>query len=487
MNSKDGYEWTEEGGLRQGVPSIGLILPASNLSSSNDVFDVIVIGAGYTALTAARDATTSGLRVLLLEARDRIGGRSWSSNIDGYPFEMGGTWVHWGQAHVWREISRYSMRKDLEISQNYSHGVNSHTLFTTNGEKHNLTHESEDIIMESALKKFVNVDGKLGRSIMPFPHDPQHNPEVLRFDNMTAADRLSEIESDLTALEYSALKSFILLCSGGTLATMSFYEFLHWWALSGYTYEGCIEYLVKYKFRGGQSSFAINFWNEAMQTKKLSYVFNCPITSVSDDGKSVEVTSEDGRQFRALRVICTIPLNVLNTITFSPPLSPQKSAAANTGHLNQCVKVHAEVSNKELRSWSAVDPSSKLLYAFGDGTTPAGNTHIVAFGANETHLDPEEDIEKTSLILTDLVDMDVKRLVFHNWSKDKYAKGAWFFPGKEFVTKYLEKLRARHGNIFFASSDWAVGWRSFIDGAIEEGTRAAFDVHRDLRQSTHGS
>jgi hypothetical protein len=73
--------------------------------------------------------------------------------------------------------------------------------------------------------------------------------------------------------------------------------------------------------------------------------------------------------------------------------------------------VHAEVSNKELRSWSAVDPSSKLLNAFGDGTTPAGNTHIVAFGANETHLDPEEDIKKTSQILTDLVDMDIKRLV----------------------------------------------------------------------------
>lgn len=63
---------------------------------------------------------------------------------------------------------------------------------------------------------------------MPFPHDPEHNPEVLRFDKMTAADRISEIESDLSALEYAALTGFILLCSGGTLATISFYEFLHW-------------------------------------------------------------------------------------------------------------------------------------------------------------------------------------------------------------------------------------------------------------------
>jgi monoamine oxidase len=97
-----------------------------------------------------------GLQVLLLEARDRIGGRSWSSNIDGspYPFEMGGTWVHWGQAHVWREISRYSMRKDLEVSQDHSHGVNSHSLFMTNGVKTSLSHESE-ASLHSALVSLV--------------------------------------------------------------------------------------------------------------------------------------------------------------------------------------------------------------------------------------------------------------------------------------------------------------------------------------------
>ncbi len=59
---------------------------------------------------------------------------------------------------------------------------------------------------------------------------------------------------------------------------------------------------------------------------------------------------------------------------------------------------------------------------------------------------------------------------------------AWFFPGKDFVTKYLGALRARYGNIFFANSDWAVGWRSFIDGAIEEGSRAALDVKKDLQE-----
>lgn len=53
-----------------------------------------------------------------------------------------------------------------------------------------------------------------------------------------------------------------------------------------------------------------------------------------------------------------------------------------------------------------------------------------------------------------------------------------FSPG--FATKYLDVLRQRQGNILFANSDWALGWRGFVDGAIEEGTRAALWVRKEL-------
>lgn len=158
MTSRDGFQWTKDGGLVKGVPSIGVIEPSTNISHSSPAkFDVIVIGAGYAGLTAVRDATVAGkfsraaftslltitgLKVLLLEARDRIGGRSWSSNIDGYPFEMGGTWVAWGQPHVWREISRYDMRDKLEISADYSHGVNTFSLNSYSGRRE-MGHEEE--------------------------------------------------------------------------------------------------------------------------------------------------------------------------------------------------------------------------------------------------------------------------------------------------------------------------------------------------------
>jgi NADPH-dependent 2,4-dienoyl-CoA reductase/sulfur reductase-like enzyme len=61
MNSKDGYQWTDREGLTKGVPTIGLIQPPSNTTGEDAIYDVIVVGAGYSALTAARDATASGM------------------------------------------------------------------------------------------------------------------------------------------------------------------------------------------------------------------------------------------------------------------------------------------------------------------------------------------------------------------------------------------------------------------------------------------
>ncbi|KAH8678446.1 hypothetical protein BX600DRAFT_532349 [Xylariales sp. PMI_506] len=484
MTSRDGYSWTPQDGLRPGVPSLGVIEPLSNVHSVPDSpYDVVVIGGGYTGLTAARDAAVAGLRVLLLEARDRIGGRSWSSNIGGYPFEMGGTWVHWAQPHVWREISRYDLRTALESSFDFSRGVN-HFRFNTAAGSVTMSHDDEDRVVASGLSKFVNVDGAYGRKVLPQPHSTVHSPELKQFDTMSAQDRIGQIANDLTPDERSTLESFILLCSGGQLETMSFMEFLHWWALCGYTYQGYLDMLITYKFREGQSTFARKFFQEALSTGRLSYSFNTPIAKVKQHSSGVvEITSRDGKCFTATRVICTIPLNVLSTITFEPTLEQSKAKAIGIGHVNQCVKVHAEISNKEMRSWSGITyPHNKLMYAIGDGTTPSGNTHIVCFGAAHNHIQAEENIQETLAAVEGLDPeiKDIQRLVFHNWSKDEFAKGAWFFSPPGLLSNHLDAMRARHGNVLFANSDWAAGWRSFIDGAIEEGTRAAATVKFEL-------
>ena len=69
--------------------------------------DVVVIGAGFAGLVAARELGRAGLDVLVIEARDRVGGRTWTDRRLGHDLELGGTWVHWVQPHTWAEMTRY--------------------------------------------------------------------------------------------------------------------------------------------------------------------------------------------------------------------------------------------------------------------------------------------------------------------------------------------------------------------------------------------
>jgi hypothetical protein len=61
MTSRDGYQWTESTGLVKGVPSIGVVQPSTNINDVEGTYEVIVVGAGYCGLTAARDAALSGV------------------------------------------------------------------------------------------------------------------------------------------------------------------------------------------------------------------------------------------------------------------------------------------------------------------------------------------------------------------------------------------------------------------------------------------
>lgn len=252
------------------------------------------------------------------------------------------------------------------------------------------------------------------RTLIPFPHSGFHNPEARKYDRMSVLDRLNEISQSLTPNERASLESFILLCSCGTLETTSLFEFLHWWALGGYTYQGCMDCLISYKFKGGQSSFAIKFFNEALATGNLSYALNSPVKSIHDEGRQVTLKTRGGRKYTASRLVSTIPLNVLSDVEFNPPLDQNRAQATKIGHVNQCVKVHAEISNKDMRSWTGITyPSNKLTYAIGDGTTPAGNTHVVCFGGYFNHIQPEEDIDATKSAVTGMAPgkMDIQRLV----------------------------------------------------------------------------
>lgn len=312
---------------------------------------------------------------------------------------------------------------------------------------------------------------------------------VVFYDKMSMADRMAQVASGLTPLERNMFEGFLAITHGANWEEASFFELLRWWSLMNYNYADFMAIGLTYKLRCGQSALARHIFDEALGTEHLDYSFSTVADTVADYGDLVEVTSRDGSVFRAKRIVCTVPLNVLHALHFEPALPALKTEASLTGHANQVVKCHAEVANPEMRSLGATNyPDGKLTYTFGDGTTPAGNTHLVAFGSSlpGAHLSPEKDVEITKKAFEAFhPDMRVRRLVFHNWHEDEFARGAWEWMRPGMTTKYLQSLRERHGNVLFASADSSYGWRGFIDGAIEDGGRVSKVIDQELKSATH--
>ncbi|KAJ5594004.1 uncharacterized protein N7459_000212 [Penicillium hispanicum] len=496
--TSDAYSWTQEDGLKiGGFKCEGVISPPTNTSApQGHVYDVIVIGAGYAGLSAARDLATTRHSVLMLEGRDRIGGRTFSVDIEGFKYEMGGTWVSHYQPYAFTELRRYGLDKELVATRQHGYENDYYTLNIPGIQQRKMSHEEAGAISAKVWNRFVDVDGHLCRRICPLPYQQLGNAmvsrqEVEKLDKLSCWDRFQQVKNEFTAEESAMLLGQLLMLSGGNLEESSLWDMIRSQALGAHDSANFEDIWLLYKLKAGQSHLARRMFEEAVETG-LDYFFNTPVVGVKDSlnpGDAIEVQVEDGRIFRARRVISTVPLNVLKDIQFSPPLAAKRHEAIEQGHICFMTKIHAEVKGSGLVSWRGTAYPNNLLFGFGDGLTAKGNTHITAFGGKAPpHFVPERNLEKIHEALQALHPMEIQRLVFHNWNSDRFSQAGpcWWAP--EFMTKYQEELQSRHGNVFFASADWADGWRAFIDGALEQGRKNAQEVAVELRVlKTRGS
>ncbi|ATY62709.1 amine oxidase [Cordyceps militaris] len=496
----DGYTWEPATGVVKGLQTDAVVKPAQSLGSKDNIYDAVVIGAGYAGLAAARDlalagtfwsSSYSGRSVLLLEARDRIGGRTYTVNKDGFLYEMGGTWVTHHMGYLFREMQRYGMDRDLVTTGSPDMHKGYYTMNVPGAKPRTLSHEEAGAMQAKAWDVFVNVDGQYGRTLCPLPHAQLDNimvdrETVEKWDQFSCQDRFDQIQDQLTTEEQGLLVSLLLHISGGDMQTSSLWDMIRSHALLMHSSDNFTDVWLRYKLRAGQTELAKRMFHDA-KARGIDFSFSSPVQSISQgaekDGEITVATHGEGA-FRARRVISTIPLNVLKDIAFSPPLSKKRQEAIDIGHVNHMTKIHADVRNPELERWNGMQFPGLLLYGYGDGRLPNGNVHLVAFGADEReHFVPENNPELAVESFKKLHPMDIQRLIFHNWSTDVYAKGgpAWWRPG--YMSKYQDELQSRHGNIFFASADWAHGWRAAIDGALEQGSLAAQSVDGELGPS----
>ncbi|KAL2808865.1 amine oxidase [Aspergillus granulosus] len=474
--SKEGYLWTAKQ-VTEGLPTAAVQQSSPGIK---DCYDVIIIGAGFAGLIAARDLSQKhNVNVLLIEARDRIGGRTWTAHVLGEEIEMGGTWVHWAQPHLYSELHRYGLHRHLKTSAG-TIAPEKQTFTTAFGDIVEVSSAEGGAALERVAQRFFTIDGLDSRSLMPYPHDSLREPAPWKkYDYLSVHDRLNQLH-DIPQRERDLFESNINTFGSAPGKDIGFVEALRWFALGGHTLNGVFEMAGIYKIgKGGMTSLASAILAEYTGDR----LFNTVVAEIHQGAGGVELSTTSGRTLYGKGIISTIPLNCLRDITFSPPLSPLRQEAIAQGHINQGAKIHYKL-RETLPGWFWTGDSkgdSNFVFAFSDhnGTQPSGpsGTWCIGFGYNGKLTDKKDSQRILQQFKKDInPDINVEAYATHDWMNDPFAKGAWACWGPNATSKYLAELQQSHGRVIFANADWADGWRGFVDGAIERGQVAVRDA-----------
>lgn len=416
--------------------------------------DVIVVGGGFAGVTAARECRLQGLDVLLLEARDRLGGRTWTAPWGDGRIEYGGGWVHWHQPHTWSEITRAGLTVELSDDADVA-------SWYVGDERRTGSVAERDAIAERGWNRFV--DGV--EQALPHPHRPLHAlDELVRFDRLSIADRVDQLtlddeERDVLVAELESLASGRLEDSGAV-------SVLRWHALSGGS-------LALTQYTGGRVTLTDGtgallhaIAGEAPVDIRLS----TPVAGVTATAGGVEVTTRDGAVEAARAVVVAVPLNVLGSIAFDPPLSPEKQAGIALGQASRGSKVFLRVRGETL-AHNAIRPGHPFGYLDCEVQHEDGTQTLIGFGHDAAMTDVD-DLPAVNRALAELMPgFEAVDATMHDWSTDEFAGGTWAIHRPGWYEHHHAAMQVPEGRVLLAGSDLADGWAGFIDGAIESGLK----------------
>jgi monoamine oxidase len=425
-------------------------------------YDVVVLGAGFCGVTAARECARAGLRTLVLEARERIGGRTYTTEWHGAVTELGGTWVHWSQPYVWAEIQRYGLPLVESI------GATAPRIVVRRGDGDLAAVETRAQI-DAVARALATYMGD-SRALFPRPHAPFEGPPAAQ-DAVSAEAPLARI-ADPFARDF--VDGFIATSAACLPRDAAWVEMVRWYALSGHDFADLNDAVARYRFRDGTRALLDAMLADAKPEPRLS----TPAASVQQGAQGVRVRTTSGDELAARCVISALPLNVLRDVAWEPALDPRKLEASAQRHAGASTKLHAVIEGEQNVACLAAG-ASPLSWLFTDHVAK-GTTHLIGFGPSPALLDVSSREQVEAAVKSLIPGAKLLDSTGWIWTDDPFARGTWCVlrPGQ--YGKYLAALQAPAGRVVFASADWANGWRGFIDGAIEQGIAAARSVRRLL-------
>ncbi|MGI6785198.1 MAG: flavin monoamine oxidase family protein [Gleimia sp.] len=438
---------------------------------------VVVIGAGFAGLTAARELQTAGIDYVVLEATNRIGGRAYTEERMGRPLELGATWVHWFQAHIWTEIMRYGQRLEIEASP-----AGNDAYWITEGKVVEGTEEE----LDDKLTAAIEATHKDSADYFPNPYDPlwilSHDfdgPEELRErfiadDYKNAIDVVREAGFDQETIDL--IDAF--WCAGyiGDPYTGSALMAKQWGALSDGRYRLMEDITLKWKLKNGMQSIYNGIAGDLTGEIRLE----TPVVKIDHHDNGATVTTESGEIIEADAVICTAPVGALNNIEFTPQLSEPIRKVVNDKWNAEGAKIWIKVKGHQKFLGYAPKPYKisvlRSEYFMDDDTTI-----LVGFGYNAKNIDLNSIEDAQEVVNQWRPDLEVVDTTGHDWVADKWVGQAWGTVRKGQFTDGWSHFDNVDSRLYFAGSDYAYGWRGVcVDGAIEKGTGVAREVINEL-------
>ncbi|MER5392774.1 NAD(P)/FAD-dependent oxidoreductase [Saccharopolyspora sp. NPDC002686] len=428
-----------------------------------DSYDVVVIGAGFAGLVAARELSLRGHSVAVLEARDRIGGRTWTDERLGRRLEMGGTWVHWLQPHVWTEVTRYGQRVEPSPASQAVHWI-------AGGTRHESSPEEFDALISRGMDRLA----RESREWFPLPYEPLHRADLDQIDHLSVADYFAKI--DLDPAEREVTTGVWAEHFNGPAAVSGLTQAMRWCSAASGNWPLLHQATSGYRLVEGTGALIGAIAADSNAELRLGTA----VTSISQDSGRATVTTADGSRITARQVICTLPLNVLSSIDFEPALPAAKLAASAERTASQGLKTWIRVRG-EVAPFTGYAPDDHDLTFVHPEYAVEGDTLLVAFGTRAADLAPDDVEGVTRALRAWRDDLEVVDVAGHNWMADEFSRETWPMQRPGQLTKYLAALQEPHGAVRFAGSDLATGWAGFIDGAVESGLRASRSAHEALR------
>ena len=243
------------------------------------------------------------------------------------------------------------------------------------------------------------------------------------------------------------------------------------------------EYL---KIRGGSDLLPRSFANSSTLNNKI--YLGVPVTSIQQQNNNVTVQTSNGNQFIADRVLCTVPVTVLNKIQFTPPLSSEKQTAMNGGYrYAPSTRIYMQFQNRfweneSLNGWGNSDVPEEIWQPTWD---LAGSTGIIMSYLRWTaaqEMDALSEEERINYVLSRWENIfpgatsSLQSGVSQSWAEEEWSKGAWASPTGSQDTALANHIGLAEGRIHFAG-EHASDDHGWMQGALFSGIRAAAEIN----------